>query len=140
MALLTSVAAESEMLVTVLVAKLAVSFDPFGIVAGVQFAALFQFPVSGVAFHLALPALVGCSAASRNTAGRSAAKNADWVKRTIVQELVVVRLVFMEVISFGWFGVLGESAFLGKHESLLGQKIFIPINSLRSLNPEVLNN
>ena len=42
MPLLISVAAESEMLVTVLVAKVAVSPDPLGMVAGVQSADLFR--------------------------------------------------------------------------------------------------
>ena len=56
MALLTSVAAESEMLVTVLVPNRAVSLDPFGMVAGVQLVVLFQFPCVGLAFQVALPA------------------------------------------------------------------------------------
>ena len=59
MALLISVAAESETLVTVLVAKVAVSLDPLGIVPGVQLPALFQLPVAGVLFQVALPARAG---------------------------------------------------------------------------------
>jgi hypothetical protein len=37
-------------------AKVAMSAVPFGIVAGVQFAAVFQFPELGLAFQVALPA------------------------------------------------------------------------------------
>ena len=53
---LTSVLADVETLVLLEVAKVAVSAGPFGGLLGVQLVALFQSPVAGVAFQVALPA------------------------------------------------------------------------------------
>ena len=53
---LTSVLAETETALRLLVAKVAVSDVPFGMVGGVQFAAWFQSPVAGPVFHVALAA------------------------------------------------------------------------------------
>ena len=52
----TVVFAEIEMVVVFEVAKVAVSADPLGAVAGVQFIAVFQSPEPGLRFHVALPA------------------------------------------------------------------------------------
>ena len=48
--------AETETLVIFDSAKEATSFDPFGTLGGVQFAALFQLLSTGLAFQVALPA------------------------------------------------------------------------------------
>src|SRR2546430_2869730 len=52
----TSVLAETEMAVVFETAKVAVSDAPFVTLAGVQFAAVFQSPLTGLRFHVALPA------------------------------------------------------------------------------------
>jgi len=52
----TVVFAEIEMAVVFEVAKVAVSADPLGAVAGVQFIAVFQSPEPGLRSHVALPA------------------------------------------------------------------------------------
>ena len=62
---LTSVFAESETLVILEVAKVAVSDAPLGTVVGVQFVAVFQSPVAGLAFHVALPAKLLLAVESR---------------------------------------------------------------------------
>jgi len=54
----TSVSAEMKTLVMFERPNVAVSADPFGTVAGVQFAAVFQSPESGLRSHVALPARV----------------------------------------------------------------------------------
>lgn len=51
-----SVTAERKTFVVLERLKVAVSEGPFGTVAGVQFAALFQSPLVGLRFHVALPA------------------------------------------------------------------------------------
>jgi hypothetical protein len=51
-----SVVCESDILRTLEVLNVAVSENPLGTVAGVQFAAVCQFPLLGAAFHVALPA------------------------------------------------------------------------------------
>ena len=51
-----SIGPESEMLVILEPLKLAVSEGPFGTVFGVQFAAVFQSPLIGLALQVALPA------------------------------------------------------------------------------------
>jgi len=53
---LTSVGAETERLVRPELLKVAISDGPFGTVAGVQFVAVFQSPVAGLEFQVALPA------------------------------------------------------------------------------------
>ena len=53
---LTSVGPEMEMPVVLETANWAVSAGPFGTVAGVQLAAVFQSPLAGLRFHVALPA------------------------------------------------------------------------------------
>ena len=53
---LTSVFAEIETLVVLERAKVAVSVDPLGTVAGVQLAAVFQSPEPGLRSHSAVPA------------------------------------------------------------------------------------
>jgi hypothetical protein len=53
---LTSVLADKAMFVIELVAKVAVSDDALGTVAGLQLPGVFQSPVWGVVFHVALPA------------------------------------------------------------------------------------
>jgi len=52
----TSVLSESETLVLLEIANVAVSDAPFGTVAGVQLAAVFQSGLVGLFFHVALPA------------------------------------------------------------------------------------
>jgi hypothetical protein len=51
-----STPAEIETSVTCEEAKVAVSVDPLGTVAGVQLAAVFESPLLGCRFHIALPA------------------------------------------------------------------------------------
>jgi hypothetical protein len=53
---LTSVAAESERLVRLELLKVPISAGPLGIVAGVQLATVFQSPLVGLRFQVALPA------------------------------------------------------------------------------------
>ena len=48
------------------VANVAVSVGELGIVAGVQLAAVFQSPLVGADFHVALPAKLMLAAANRN--------------------------------------------------------------------------
>jgi hypothetical protein len=52
---LTSVLADREMSVTLDPANVAVSEGPLGIFRGVQLPAVFQSPLAGLAFHVALP-------------------------------------------------------------------------------------
>jgi hypothetical protein len=52
----TCVAFVIEIAVVLELAKVAMSFGPFGTVAGVQFAAVFQSPLTGFALQVALPA------------------------------------------------------------------------------------
>jgi hypothetical protein len=54
--LFTSMPAEIERFVRLEEAKVAISLGPLGTVAGVQFAAVFQRPLAGLAFQVALPA------------------------------------------------------------------------------------
>jgi hypothetical protein len=54
--LLTSVLAENETLVVLETPKVAVSLGPLGTVDGVQLPAVFQSPLAGLRFQLALPA------------------------------------------------------------------------------------
>src|SRR5437588_12272595 len=53
---LSSVFAEIEMAVVFERANVAVSADPLGTVAGLQFVLVFQSPERGLRFHVALPA------------------------------------------------------------------------------------
>ena len=53
---LSVVSAESDMAGVLERAKVAMSLDPFGTVAGVQLAAVFQSLLVGFGFHVALPA------------------------------------------------------------------------------------
>ena len=53
---LTSVLAEIETLVLLDKSKKAVSADPLGTVAGLQFVLVFQSPERALRFHVALPA------------------------------------------------------------------------------------
>src|ERR1044071_829938 len=53
---LTSIGAESERVVILELANVAVSPGPFGTVSGIQLAAVFQSPLTGLALHVALPA------------------------------------------------------------------------------------
>src|SRR5439155_25396253 len=55
--LLTSVPVETEMSVVFETSKVATTADSFGIVGGIQFVAVFQSPLSGVALQVALPAV-----------------------------------------------------------------------------------
>jgi hypothetical protein len=52
----TTVFAERETLVVFESVNVAVSAGPLGTVAGVQFVAVFQSPLPGFKFHVALPA------------------------------------------------------------------------------------
>ena len=52
----TSTLLETDTAVLLELAKVAVSEEPFGTVAGVQFAAVFQSPLVGFAFQVALSA------------------------------------------------------------------------------------
>ena len=52
----TCVLADIETLVILEETNVAVSAAPLGTTMGVQFAALFQFPLPGLRFHVALPA------------------------------------------------------------------------------------
>jgi hypothetical protein len=54
--LFTSIAVEAVTLVVLEAPKVAVSEGPFGTVAGVQFAAVFQSPLVGFRFQVALAA------------------------------------------------------------------------------------
>ena len=51
-----SIVLEMEMTPIFETSKVAVSFDPLGTVAGVQLAAVFQSPLAGLRFQVALPA------------------------------------------------------------------------------------
>src|SRR5438874_11247294 len=61
---LTSVGSAGVMFLRCEVAKVAVSAGPFGTVTGVQFTALFQLPLIGLKFQVALPAKTAFSAPS----------------------------------------------------------------------------
>jgi hypothetical protein len=54
--------------------KVATSDNPFGIVFGVQFAALFQSPFAGLFIHVALPAKECRWAAARDSSAMAAKK------------------------------------------------------------------
>ena len=66
--LFTCVTAESLMLWTFEVAKIAVSPWALGTVAGVQLPAVFQSPSPGISFHVALPAKTGAATPSSSAA------------------------------------------------------------------------
>jgi hypothetical protein len=61
----TSMSSESETSVVLELAKLAVSPGPLGTVAGVQLAAVFQSPLVGLRFQVALPPNAVAAARSR---------------------------------------------------------------------------
>jgi len=63
---LTTVLAERETPVILEVAKVAVSTDPLGGPPAVQLPAVFQSPVVGLAFHVALPAKLLLAVESRS--------------------------------------------------------------------------
>ena len=65
--LFTVIRLERETPVMLDVANVAVSVGELGMVAGIQLAAVFQSPVAGAAFHVALPAKLVPPAASRNS-------------------------------------------------------------------------
>jgi hypothetical protein len=56
----TPTPADGEMEVMFDVSKVATSVGALGTVAGVQFAAVFQSPLVGLVFQVALPAQAGC--------------------------------------------------------------------------------
>ena len=64
--LFTCIRLERERPVMLDVANVAVSVGELGTVAGIQLAAVFQSPVPGAAFHVALPAKLMLAAANRN--------------------------------------------------------------------------
>ena len=70
---LTSVAAEIEIAPWLEAAKVAMSPGPFGTVAGVQLAAVFQSPLVGLRFQVALPAWAGAFMTSKSNAHRNSA-------------------------------------------------------------------
>ena len=61
---------EKEMAVFVEVLKVATSDGPLGTVAGVQFAAVFQSPLAGLRFHVALPAEATCAKSKESRPNR----------------------------------------------------------------------
>ena len=65
--LFTCIRLERERPVMLDVANVAVSVGELGTVAGIQLAAVFQSPVPGAAFHVALPAKLMLAAGSRNS-------------------------------------------------------------------------
>ena len=64
---------ERDVTVVFETANVAVSFGPFGIVPGVQLAAVFQSLLVGLMFHVALPAWPEWMVRSNNMAGRRSA-------------------------------------------------------------------
>src|SRR3954468_20130026 len=72
MRLATSNLSDTEISVVFELSKVAVSVGPFGSVAGVQLAAIFQSPLVGFRFQMALPAIVfGQGRAMTNGATRA---------------------------------------------------------------------
>src|SRR5437660_477282 len=72
---LTSVFAEIETLVVFDRSNVAISAGPLGTVSGVQFVAVFQSPLVGLRFHVALPAKAVLAAESRNGTKTTANRN-----------------------------------------------------------------
>ena len=71
--LFTSIEAVIETSVLLETPKVAISFGPFGTVAGVQFAAVFQSPLVGLRFQVALPAWAGAFGISKSNPHKSRA-------------------------------------------------------------------
>ena len=94
--LLTSVFAEIETAVVFERANVAVSDDPLGTVAGVQFVAVFQSPEPGLKSHVASPAKVALGPESSNVvaASRLTGTQRPRVKRSIVLRNIIGVVVF----------------------------------------------
>ena len=73
----TSVFADRDTAVRLLMANVAVSAGPFGTVLGVQFAAVFQSPVAGLLFHVALSPKVLLAVESRSSSNIATTTNND---------------------------------------------------------------
>ena len=96
---LTSVGlAEMETLVILEDANVAVSDGPLGGPPAVQFVAVFQSPVAGLANHVALPAWLVC-VLSRKMAGRIPAISVTLNKRSALG-LGIISCLFMGLFSF----------------------------------------
>src|SRR5207244_1317476 len=76
----TSVVTELDIAVILEKAKVAVSDGPLGTLAGVQFAAVFQSPLTGSEIQVALLAWIVCGKTKMN-AGKSRATYAEWSRR-----------------------------------------------------------
>lgn len=73
----TSSSVESEIAVVFETAKVATSSGPFGTIAGVQFAAVFQSPVVGLRFQVALPACPSVGVSTSNNVDKRPPRNVE---------------------------------------------------------------
>ena len=94
-----SVLSERETPVVLEDANVAVSDGLLGTVRGIQLFAVFQSPVAGLAFHVALPAWLGWMVSSNSKADSSAARNAVLNTGRSAPVLEVVSLVFIGLFS-----------------------------------------
>ena len=79
--------------------KVAVSLGPLGMVAGVQLVAVFQSPLVGLRFQVALPAWLDWMLSSSREAGRILATNVALKRRVSASGLHVVGCVFIGLLS-----------------------------------------
>ena len=100
---LTSVGSEMEMPVVLETPNWAVSAGPFGTVAGVQLAAVFQSPLAGLRFHVALPAKAVTAVIRKKTSVGAAASEHKMARRRQGEGLSEVLTV--GIVSVSWIGV-----------------------------------
>jgi len=93
----------TEMAVVVEVLNVAVSDGPLGIVAGSQLPAVYQSPLDGLGFQVALPAWLGWMLSSKTSPGRSPAMHLALRKRGSAPGLDVVGCFFMVFFSCVFF-------------------------------------
>ena len=100
---LTSVGSEMEMPVVLETPNWAVSAGPFGTVAGVQLGAVFQSPLAGLRFQVALSAKAVAAAIRRKTSVGAAASEDEMRRRRQGEGLSEGLTV--GIVSVGWIGL-----------------------------------
>ena len=93
---------DSETLVLLEVEKVAVSVKPFGTVCGVQLAAVFQSPLVGSRFQVALPAELDCVLRSMKSAAKSAVTANDRMEREVALSSVMAGCCCMMIDFIGF--------------------------------------
>jgi len=105
--LLTSVFAEIETAGVLERANVAVSAEPFGTVAGVQFVAVFQSPDPGLRSHVALPAKV--LPAAESSKNMAVARKVEYVRRQWRKISAALKNGLRSVVFMGFPSVVPSS-------------------------------